>query len=324
MNRYLYVLSGLLLCLNLDAQVVLTDTLYIDQNNRVIPREKSQQAHSYMVRQLNSNNQLEGQIERFYKDGQLYESYVYDNGIKHGEFSSYLQNGQPLVKGQFKQGRKAGKEQKWFSNGQKQYEVEYVYDGITNRQKLIHEWDSTGKARITDGAGFITLHYPQQGYFEEGSYENGFKQGEWLGTYNDGNRYYIESYEKGVLLGGTSLDKQGNTYDYTNITNPASFKGGQGAWKRYLEQKLKYPRKQRGARAQARVPLQFVVEANGRLSNIRIPKPTHPDFDKEAMRLLKESPGWSPATLRGQKISSQLQTIIEFKLRFNERGRIIN
>lgn len=322
--RSLVVLFSLLMAGTLQAQVVFQDTLYVDADNKVINRSLKEEAHSYIVRKLNKNNNLHGDINRYYANGQVYEAFQYIDGKQHGPFASYTPTGQLLVQGTYKRGQKAGIEKKWFENGQLHYEIEYVNRGTMTRQRIINEWNREGKQLIKEGEGFVTLHFADLGYFEEGNYKDGFKEGEWMGTFvPSGQRYFIESYSGGQLMGGTSFDAAGNSFDYSQVGNAVGFKGGRIAWQKYLKDNLKYPRKQQRMRNQAVVRISAVINEEGKLTMAKVLEPTLPAFDQEALRLVANSPVWSPASTRGQKISSRITLNIHFKLRFDERGRVI-
>lgn len=309
-------LITLLLCLGLQAraQVVFQDTLYVNADNRIITDSLAAEAHSYIVRKLDKDSQFHGDIVRYYANGQVYEQYSFVHGKRENEFALYSESGQPLLKGTYKDDRKTGKETKWFDNGQKHYEAEYVGFSKVPQQRIINEWDEEGKQLIKDGKGWVTRDDADRDFFEEGQYEDGFKQGEWLGTYKEsGQRYFVESYERGEMVGGTSFDQEGQSYDYRTISSLATFKGGMKAWAEYVQDEMKYPKKLARKRITAEVRVSFVIDTDGSLTDIAVLQPTLPEFDNEALRLLRQSPRWQPAVERGQKVKSRLRTAIQFQ-----------
>lgn len=309
-------LITLLLCLGLPsiAQVVFQDTLYINADNKIINDSLATEAHSYIVRKLNNDNQFHGDIVRYYASGQVYEKYTFMNGKRENDFALYSESGQPLLKGTYEGDQKTGKETKWFYNGQKHYEAEYVGFGKIPQQRIVNEWDEDGKRLIKDGKGWVVRDHPDRSFFEEGNYEDGFKQGEWLGTFKKtGQRYFVESYERGEMMGGTSFDEEGQPHDYRTVSSLAAFKGGMKAWTKYIKDEMKYPKKLARKRISADVSVSFVIDTDGSLTDIAVLHPTRPEFDNEALRLLTQSPRWQPATERGQKVKSRFRTTIQFR-----------
>lgn len=71
--------------------------------------------------------------------------------------------------------------------------------------------------------------------------------------------------------------------------------------------------------AQQTAQIQFTILANGNLDNIELmnPKEVHPQLAKEAIRIVKESYGWKPATVRGEKVDSRYNQNITFRLTAN-------
>ena len=90
------------------------------------------------------------------------------------------------------------------------------------------------------------------------------------------------------------------------------FPGGLKAYQKYLKKNLKWPSKEMDG--QGRVIISFVVEINGRLTNIKVTKKMAPDFDKEALRVIKKMPRWEPATVNGKPIKLNYAIPINFTL----------
>jgi outer membrane biosynthesis protein TonB len=65
------------------------------------------------------------------------------------------------------------------------------------------------------------------------------------------------------------------------------------------------------------VKLEFTIGIKGDISNIRIKKSAGTDFDKEAIRLIREGPAWTPATQDGKPITYD----ITLKIKFDPPGK---
>jgi TonB family protein len=93
----------------------------------------------------------------------------------------------------------------------------------------------------------------------------------------------------------------------------ASFKGGKQAWLTYLMKNIRYPTLAIIQKIQGRVLVDFDVSATGKVSNVQVIKSIDRLLDNEAMRLIKVSPDWIPATRDGKYVDSHKQQPITFK-----------
>lgn len=91
-----------------------------------------------------------------------------------------------------------------------------------------------------------------------------------------------------------------------------SYPGGFDAMQKFLIENLRYPNIE--ACVEGRVILRFVVKKDGAIENIEVLKSLHPDFDKEALRVVRLMPKWNPAINdKGDTIDYQLILPIKFK-----------
>lgn len=92
------------------------------------------------------------------------------------------------------------------------------------------------------------------------------------------------------------------------------FLGGAQEWSRFLEMNLRYPAEARQAKISGIVWVSFIVERNGSISNINIDKPAGHGFDEEAIRVLKQSPVWTPGEENGQTVRVKYSLPINFHM----------
>ena len=90
-----------------------------------------------------------------------------------------------------------------------------------------------------------------------------------------------------------------NVYDV--VEQMPNFPGGPVKMFEFIEKNIQYPKTCAEKEIQGRVIISFIVEKNGALSNIRVVKSVHPDFDREALRIVKLMPKWVPGQQNGQK-----------------------
>ncbi|GAB2692618.1 energy transducer TonB [Mucilaginibacter koreensis] len=86
--------------------------------------------------------------------------------------------------------------------------------------------------------------------------------------------------------------------------------GGMAAWSKFLQRNIRYP----DTEAQGKVYLSFVVERDGKISNISLTKGVDRLLDEEALRVLKIAPAWKPGLQAGQPVRVRYNLPINFQL----------
>ena len=82
----------------------------------------------------------------------------------------------------------------------------------------------------------------------------------------------------------------------------------------FLINNLNYPiaRLKSDTRVEIPVVVIFNVEDDGSISNVRVKDPVHPDFDKEAIRVVQKMEKWTPAMSNGRLVRSKFHVTIMF------------
>ena len=70
---------------------------------------------------------------------------------------------------------------------------------------------------------------------------------------------------------------------------------------KYLSSHLQTPETQE--RLHGTVILQFVVETDGSIGEVKVVRSVHPDYDVEAVRLIKSLPKFTPGRQNGQPVA---------------------
>lgn len=78
---------------------------------------------------------------------------------------------------------------------------------------------------------------------------------------------------------------------------------------------LKYPQECIDDGIQGKVLVDFVIDAKGRVRDVRVRKGVHPLLDAEAKKVVESSPEWKPARKRGRKVSCGMSVYVEFRLK---------
>ncbi|WP_400192901.1 TonB family protein [Hymenobacter sp. B81] len=90
--------------------------------------------------------------------------------------------------------------------------------------------------------------------------------------------------------------------------------GGYPAFWAYVRRNQEYPGAARIDRAEGIVKLEFTVEADGAVSNLKVLKPVHPALEEEALRLVCEGPAWYPGVVNGKRTARTVELNIQFRL----------
>ena len=80
---------------------------------------------------------------------------------------------------------------------------------------------------------------------------------------------------------------------------PAKPKNGYKAFYQYIADHMQYPSTARRMGVEGRVYLQFVIEKDGSLTDIKVIKGIGSGCDQEAILVLKDAPKWTPGRQRG-------------------------
>jgi len=94
------------------------------------------------------------------------------------------------------------------------------------------------------------------------------------------------------------------------------FPGGTAALMQYLSDNVTYPPAAKAANAEGMVVVNFVVQQDGSISDIKevATRPNHPDLVTEAIRVVSTMPKWKPAVKEGKIVKMQFTLPIRFKL----------
>ena len=82
----------------------------------------------------------------------------------------------------------------------------------------------------------------------------------------------------------------------------------------WLADHIKYPVVAAENGIQGRVVVQFVVERDGSVSQVRVVRGVDPSLDKEAQRVISSMPKWIPGKQNGQSVRSRFTVPVTFRL----------
>lgn len=100
------------------------------------------------------------------------------------------------------------------------------------------------------------------------------------------------------------------------VEEKPSFNGGDAnEFSKWVNQRLVYPELAKENGVQGRVTLQFTVNADGSVSNVKVLRGVDSTLDKEAVRVVSSSPKWKPGKQRDRAVKVTYTFPVIFQLR---------
>ena len=100
------------------------------------------------------------------------------------------------------------------------------------------------------------------------------------------------------------------------VEEKPSFQGGDAnQFSKWVNQRLVYPEIAKENGVQGRVTLQFTVEKDGSVTKVNVLRGVDPSLDKEAVRVVSQSPKWKPGKQRDRAVPVTYTFPVIFQLR---------
>ena len=119
---------------------------------------------------------------------------------------------------------------------------------------------------------------------------------------------YVENVEEEVV--------EEEAIPFQLVEEKPSFMGGDAnAFSKWVNERLVYPEIAKKNGVQGRVTLQFTVDTDGTVKNVKVLRGVDPSLDKEAVRVVSMSPKWSPGKQRDRAVKVTYTFPVIFQLR---------
>jgi TonB family protein len=165
------------------------------------------------------------------------------------------------------------------------------------------------------------LHYKKKEWYENGQirkdidYDNGNLNGQVLTYWDNGQLKRHDTYENGKLIEGKVWNSDGKETEYYDFHVPPEFPGGVNNLAAYLTKNIDYPAKSKREGIEGRVLLNFIVEKDGSVSNVKVIESVSKELDAEAVRVVRKMPKWKPGMEDGEIV--RIGFILPIKFRLN-------
>ena len=100
------------------------------------------------------------------------------------------------------------------------------------------------------------------------------------------------------------------------VEQKPTFQGGDAnTFTKWVFSKIVYPEIAKENGVQGRVTLQFTIETDGSVKNVKVLRGVDSSLDKEAVRVVSSSPKWSPGMQRNKPVKVKYTFPVVFQLR---------
>ncbi len=191
--------------------------------------------------------------------------------------------------------------------------------------------------------GNYSSFFPTGQVRQTGNYKKGKQEGEWaqwdssglqllIAVFDNGTQTSFTKfdYEKGKLIGKSMNDSNGNEIRYVMYDKKGNeinddkvfvradekpvFRSGKIPFQDYLLQQIdrNLPASKGAPNGRYLVSVNFIVEKDGRVTNVKYETVTGYGMDAEAVRVIADSPTWQPAMLNGRAVRFQMREFVPF------------
>ncbi|MEQ9413583.1 MAG: TonB family protein [Cyclobacteriaceae bacterium] len=101
---------------------------------------------------------------------------------------------------------------------------------------------------------------------------------------------------------------------FTIVEDPARPVGGMTAFYKHVGDNIQYPPKARRANKEGVVYVEFIIDTDGTITEVKSIKPIGGGLDEEAVRVILSSPKWIPGKKDGEPVKQRMVLPITFKL----------
>ncbi len=101
---------------------------------------------------------------------------------------------------------------------------------------------------------------------------------------------------------------------FTVVESEQQFPGGIDAFYLHMKKEIRYPKEARINGIEGKVWVQYIIERDGSVSDVKVLKGIDDLIDEEAVRVLESLPNFKPASQRGKTVRVKKAIPIQFKL----------
>ncbi len=160
-----------------------------------------------------------------------------------------------------------------------------------------------------------------QEWFENGQirkeidYKDDKFDGVLLTYWENGQLKRKDTYKEGELQEGKCWNAEGKEVKHFDFEIMPVYTGGENELVHYLSKNITYPKKEKKKGVQGTVYIQFVIDKDGSVTDVRVVRGVSERLDEEAARIVRSLPKWSPGYLDGDAVKVSFVLPIKFRLK---------
>jgi TonB family protein len=225
-----------------------------------------------------------------------------------GAYTDFYENGKPSIVANFDNGKPSGKIMQYYPNGQL---YTYRIQPKNGHILLIECRDSTGKVLAKNGSGHWIIYAKKfKKIDEEGTVQDSLEDGKWAGEID-----HFGSFETMYDHGNLTSHSDDNLYiSHSSLYPFVAVQPYYPDFGSYLAKSIRYPKYAKERNIQGKVFVQFVVERDGRLVDIKVLRSPDQSLSDEAVRVIQDCSKWQPG-IRDDELVRVMYTVpINFTL----------
>jgi TonB family protein len=210
---------------------------------------------------------------------------------QEGVCVQYHPNGMMSDSGFFKEGKQIGYRLRWHPDGMIMDSIAIVNDSV----KIQYNWFDNG---VMASAGYL-LH--DKGYLRW-KYYNRF-----------GVLSSVVQFDKGKAVAKAYYNADGTVLEDTSDTEAVFSKGGPAGWRKYLQQAVAWPSRLKLVNTErVTVGVEFTINEEGKVTDVHVLNPIHPEIDRAAIQAIQNSPKWVAARQFNRNVKQKLRQPLTF------------
>jgi periplasmic protein TonB len=257
---------------------------YFDEKGKLLPgpegvnyyRETTPKGKLYIVKNFYSSSE---QLAMEATCSEIEPRLVYE-----GPYKTYHKDGKMMEDGAYNDNKKIGLWKTYYENGQQEKEVLYEKDKALHQQ----HWDEFGTAHLMNGSG----HYTEKNSIR--------------------GEQHIEILDR-LLIASYSIDVGGDT-TYSIAEETATYNGGMPELYETIGKALRYPADARRRGIEGKVFVEFVIEKDGEIHEVKAIKGPDRILNEEAERVMRMMNDWTSGKVSGKPVRQRMVLPIAFRL----------
>ena len=236
----------------------------------------------------------EGKITWFYPNKNVKSTISYKDGKEEGTSLRFHENGMMSDSANYLNGHRKGISLGWDAEGNQVDSSNF--DG--NGNGVVVNWHKNGTVSL---AGRIT--------------NDTTRINRWTYYHDNGKLMATEDYVNGKVIRCSCSDETGRQLDSSLcIEKEAHFSGEEAGWRKFLERNLDpiVPIRNRAPEGTYMVVVQFIVDKEGHVTDIKPLTKFGFGMEDEVVRILKKSPPWIPAFQFGRNVKAYRKQPVTF------------